>query len=68
MPDRLLTIREAAAFLAITPKTVRGYVRRGELHGFLLGGRWRFRQEDLDAFVNALPTQWSVAARRRGEE
>ena len=54
----LRTISEAAAFLQVNPRTVREFIRRGELNGRLIGGRWRFRQEDLDAFFDAAPSQW----------
>jgi excisionase family DNA binding protein len=48
--ERLLTIREAAEVLRLQPRTVREYVRRGELEGRIIGGRWRCRRKDLDAF------------------
>jgi len=56
--EGLLTLKEAAEFLRLHPRTVREYVRRGELIGHLIGDRWRFRRKDLDAFVEKAPTQW----------
>lgn len=56
--ERLLTIREAAEVLRLHPRTVREYLRRGELEGRLLGGRWRFRRKDLDAFFENAPRAW----------
>jgi excisionase family DNA binding protein len=52
---------EAAAVLQVHPRTLRKYVRRGELQGRLIGRRWRFRREDLDAFFNAAPGQWEFS-------
>ena len=49
--DHLLTIAEAAEILRLHPRTLREYLRRGELRGRIVGGRWRFRRVDLDAFV-----------------
>ena len=56
-----LTLAEAAAVLRLHPRTVREYVRRGELQGRLIGRRWRFRREDLDAFFEAAPGQWEFS-------
>jgi excisionase family DNA binding protein len=56
--DRFLTIGEAAEILRLHPRTVREFVRRGELQGRIIGGRWRFRREDLDTFYENAPSQW----------
>jgi len=56
--ERLLTLREAAEVLRLHPRTVREYVRHGELGGRVIGGRWRFRRRDLDAFYENAPRQW----------
>ena len=53
-----LTLREAAEVLRLHPRTVREYVRRGELKGRIIGGRYRFRRGDLDAFFENAPSQW----------
>jgi excisionase family DNA binding protein len=53
--DRLLTLREAAEVLRLNPRTVREYVQRGEIEGRIIGGRWRFRRTDLDAFFANAP-------------
>lgn len=56
--DRLLTLREAAEVLRLNPRTVREYVQRGEIQGRIIGGRWRFRRADLDAFFENAPRNW----------
>jgi excisionase family DNA binding protein len=61
--DRLLTLREAAEVLRLNPRTVREYVSRGELEGRIIGGRWRFRRADLDAFFENAPSQWDFAGK-----
>lgn len=53
-----LTLREAAEVLRLHPRTVREYIRRGELKGRIIGGRYRFRRCDLDAFFENAPTEW----------
>jgi excisionase family DNA binding protein len=56
--EHLLTLREAAEVLRLNPRTVRGYVQRGEIEGRIIGGRWRFRRADLDAFFENVPRGW----------
>jgi len=56
--ERLLTIREAAEVLRLHPRTVREYVKRGEIEGRIIGGRYRFRRCDLDAFFENAPSEW----------
>lgn len=56
--DRLLTLKEAAEILRLHPRSVREYLRRGDLEGRLIGGRWRFRRKDLDAFYESAPKSW----------
>lgn len=56
--ERLLTLREAAEVLRLHPRTMREYLRRGELQGRLIGNRWRFRRADLDAFFENAPRGW----------
>ena len=56
--ERFLTLKEAAEILRLHPRTVREYVRRGELEGRIIGGRWRFRREALDAFFEKAPSHW----------
>ncbi len=56
--DRLLTLRETAEVLRLSTRTVREYVKRGEIRGRIIGKRWRFRREDLDAFFESAPPNW----------
>jgi excisionase family DNA binding protein len=61
--DRLLTLREAAEVLRLSPRTLRDYVQRGEIEGRIIGGRWRFRRADLDAFFANAPRNWDFAGK-----
>ena len=56
--DRLLTLGEAAGVLRLNPRTVRAYVKRGEIEARIIGGRWRFRRADLDAFIESASRYW----------
>ena len=59
--EHLLTLREAAEVLRLNPRTVRAYVRRGEIQGRVIGKRWRFRRADLDAFFENAPREWDFS-------
>ena len=61
--DRLLTPREAADVLRLSARTVREYLQRGEIEGRVIGGRWRFRRADLDAFFANAPRNWDFAGK-----
>ena len=56
MADRLLTLLEAAEYLRLHPRTLREYLRRGEIKGRLIGRRCRFRRQDLDAYFENAPS------------
>jgi excisionase family DNA binding protein len=66
--DRLLTLKEAAGVLRLSPRALRGYIHRGELEGRIIGGRWRFRRADLDAFFANAPRTWDFAGNSAHEE
>jgi excisionase family DNA binding protein len=61
--ERLLTLREAAEVLRLNPRTVREYVHFGKIEGRIIGGRWRFRRADLDAFFDNAPRNWDFAGK-----
>jgi excisionase family DNA binding protein len=49
--ERLLTAREVADRLGLTPETVLRWTRRGELPAFKLGSALRYREAALDAWL-----------------
>jgi excisionase family DNA binding protein len=51
MPEAAITVRDVAAYLNVTEKTVYRLAQRGELPGFKVAGAWRFRRRDIDAWV-----------------
>jgi excisionase family DNA binding protein len=53
MSDAAMTVRDVAAFLNVNQKTVYRLVQRRELPGFKVAGAWRFRREDLIAWIEA---------------
>jgi len=66
--ERFLTLTEAAEVLRLSTRTVREYVKRGEIRGKVIGKRWRFRRADLDAFFEDAPSNWDFAGKNsRGD-
>jgi len=61
--ERFLTLFEAAEVLRLSTRTVREYVKRGEIRGKIVGKRWRFRRADLDAFFENAPSEWDFAGK-----
>jgi excisionase family DNA binding protein len=61
--ERFLTLSEAAEVLRLSTRTVREYVKNGEIKGKIIGKRWRFRRADLDAFFENAPSKWDFAGK-----
>lgn len=49
--DVLLTARQVADRLGVTPETILRWTRRGDLPGFKLGTALRYCEADLDAWL-----------------
>ncbi len=51
MVDQILTLKEVAAYLKLAEKTAYRLTSEGKLPGFKVGGSWRFKREDLEAWI-----------------
>lgn len=51
MNDQILTLKEVAAYLKLAEKTAYRLASEGKLPGFKVGGSWRFKREDLEAWI-----------------
>ena len=51
MAERLLTPEEAAERLAISPKTIRDWLRANRIQGVKVGRLWRLRESVVEAIV-----------------
>jgi excisionase family DNA binding protein len=47
----MLTRDSAAAYLAVSKRTLDRLVQAGELRAYRIGGHRRFRIEDIDSFI-----------------
>jgi excisionase family DNA binding protein len=51
MTDHILTLKEIAEYLKLTEKTAYRLAAEKKLPGFKVGGSWRFRMSDLQAWI-----------------
>jgi len=49
--EGLLTPKEVAKIMAVTSRTIKEWLRRGELTGVKVRNMWRIRESDLKKFI-----------------
>ena len=52
MDTEIMTIKEVAEYLKITEKTAYRLASEGKIPGFKVGGAWRFRQSEVEAWID----------------
>ena len=52
MDTEIMTIKEVAEYLKITEKTAYRLAGGGRIPGFKVGGAWRSRQSEVDAWID----------------
>lgn len=52
MNDEILTLREVAEYLKLAEKTAYRLAAEGKLPGFKVGGSWRFKKTDVEAWIS----------------
>ena len=52
MQTDIMTIKEVSAYLKITEKTAYRLAAERKIPGFKVGGAWRFRKQEIDAWIN----------------
>jgi excisionase family DNA binding protein len=53
MFDKILSVDDAAKYLKVKSTTIRRQAERGDLPGFKIGNRWRFRMKDIERFIDS---------------
>lgn len=51
MTDDILTLKEVASYLKLAEKTAYRLAAEGKLPGFKVGGSWRFKQSDMQSWI-----------------
>ena len=68
MIDRLLTTREVATFLGLSPETVLRRWRAGELPGYRLASNvLRFRESEIEAWLEGTRSERALVSVRTEE-
>lgn len=49
--EEVLRLKEVAALLKVSEKTVYSMVQAGELPAFKVRGQWRFSRKDINAWI-----------------
>lgn len=49
--EACLTIDEVLGYLKVTSRTIYRLIRNGDLPAMRVGRQWRFRRQDLDAWI-----------------
>ncbi len=49
--NEILTLDELAGYLKVSSWTIYRYVRERKLPSYKIGGQWRFRKEQVDAWI-----------------
>ena len=52
MKEEMMTLDEVAKYLKIDDQTAYRLSQQGKLPAFKVGGQWRFKQEDINKWIN----------------
>lgn len=64
-PREVMNIKEASAYLGISPDTLYRYVYDDKIPAFKLGNRWRFKKNILDQWMETKISQGRARRRSR---
>jgi len=51
-PIKMYTLKDLAAQLNVTERTMHSYIKDGKLKGQKIGGRWQISESNLHKFLN----------------
>lgn len=51
MDTDIMTIKEVSEYLKLTEKTAYRLAAEGKIPGFKVGGAWRFKRGEIDAWI-----------------
>ncbi|AXQ99181.1 helix-turn-helix domain-containing protein [Pseudoalteromonas piscicida] len=57
MSNEILTLKELAEYLKLTEKTAYRLAAESKLPGFKVGGSWRFKLVDIEAWIEQKKTK-----------
>jgi excisionase family DNA binding protein len=53
--QEILTVEEVAGYLKVTERSIYTLLSRQEIPAFKVGGSWRFRRDEIEAWTRARP-------------
>jgi excisionase family DNA binding protein len=65
-PSPAWTVRQVAEYLSVNERTVYRMAERGHLPAFKVGDAWRFRREDIDAWIERQQRERSGDSAKKG--
>jgi excisionase family DNA binding protein len=72
LASEIMTLPQVAEYLHCHPSTLYRLLRRRKFPGFHLGGDWRFRRADIDAWIAAqqmkMPSEEAKADRKQSAQ
>ena len=54
MSKQLLSTLEVCQYLSVSRATLYKLIKRGQLRSYFIAKAWKFRQEDLDAYLDRM--------------
>jgi excisionase family DNA binding protein len=63
-----LTLRQVATRLQVSDRAVLEMMSAGKIKGLKVGEQWRFRSEDIEAYLNSLATAGTDLDNQRAKE
>lgn len=67
MGVNLYSLKETAALLNVTPRTLHNYISRGYIKGRKIGGGWRFTEAALHEYITGTEAP-QVMSKEKGAE
>lgn len=65
-PSPVWTVRQVAEYLRVSERTVYRMAERGEMPAFKVGDTWRFRREDIAAWIEQQQRERGAGASAKG--
>jgi excisionase family DNA binding protein len=53
MNDQILTVKQVADYLKVNERTIYRLATEGEIPAFRVGASWRFKLEDVEAWIDS---------------
>jgi excisionase family DNA binding protein len=66
--DDILTLKELSDYLKVAEKTLYGYAREGRIPAMKIGSAWRFRKDEIEAWLDEQRRETEESSKRFREK